>query len=353
MPKDANLQTVIAHWTHRFTANGVVYSDYAEVTDSIDRWDEWCRAWSERAAVHEAIGREALAKGQSVTAGEALDRAGVYYHFAKFLFVKDPAQMKAAHMKAVECRQLSLPHINPPGERVEIPYEGKKLAGILRKPRGVARPPIVLMAMGLDSCKEEMETNEQVFLQRGLATLVFEGPGQGEAEYDFAIRGDYEAVTSAVIDHVMTRKDIDSARIGMWGVSLGGYYAPRSAAFEKRIKACIGLAGPYEWSECWDTMPVLTREAFIARSRSKTIEEAKQAAAKLSLKGVAQNITCPLLIVMGKLDRLIPYTHAERLVREVRGAELLLIEDGNHVVSNRPYRYRPQSGDWMARHLAG
>src|SRR5882724_1909400 len=95
-------------------------------------WKHWCGAWSARAAQHEAMGREALVNDKLISAGEHLQRAGVYYHFGKFLFVHDVAQMKAAHMKAVECRALALPHIAPPGERVAIPFEGKTLYGILR-----------------------------------------------------------------------------------------------------------------------------------------------------------------------------------------------------------------------------
>ncbi len=118
--------------------------------------------------------------------------------------------MKAAHMKAVECRKLALPYLRPPGERVEMPYEGKWLAGILRKPVGVERPPVVAFACGLDSCKEETDAYEQPFLARGMATLAFDGPGQGEGEYDFAIRGDYEVAVKAVIDFIETRRDLDA-----------------------------------------------------------------------------------------------------------------------------------------------
>ncbi len=107
------------------------------------------------------MGREALANKKFLSAGEHLQRAGVYYHFGKFLFVQDLAQMKAAHMKAVECRKLALPHLRPPGERVEMPYEGKWLAGILRKPEGVERPPVLVFACGLDSCKEETDAYER------------------------------------------------------------------------------------------------------------------------------------------------------------------------------------------------
>ena len=350
--QDARVKSAISHWAPRFVANGVALTDFEEVTASIASWDDWCGAWSKRAAIHERMGRDALAARKLLSAGEHLNRAAVYYHFGKFLFVHDLGQMRAAHKKAVECKQAALPHLRPPGERVEIPYEGKFLFGILRKPAGVERPPVMIMAMGLDSTKEETEAYELPFLARGIATLAFDGPGQGEGEYDFAIRGDYEAVVKAVADFVEGRRDLVTEQMGLWGVSLGGYYAPRSAAFEPRIKACISLAGPYNWSEAWDSLPELTREAFRVRSKSATMEAAKRHAATLSLEGVADKITCPLYIVTGKLDRVIPWRHAERLAREAKGpVELQLIEDGNHVANNRAYRWRVQSADWMAAKL--
>jgi 2,6-dihydroxypseudooxynicotine hydrolase len=329
-------------------SNGVLLADFNEVTDGIARWDDWCSAWCTRAASHEALGREALAEGHRLTAGEHLTRAGVYYHFAKFVFVDDLAQMRAAHTKAIECRQLALPHLRPPGERVEVPYGSGHLAGILRKPAGVSQPPVLIMVPGLDSAKEELEAYELPFLTRGIATLMIDGPGQGEAEYDFPIRGDYEVPVQAVVDWVVRRTDLDVGRIGLWGVSLGGYYAPRAVAFEKRIKACIALAGPFDWANHWDTLPLLTREAFRVRSHLKTQAEAKQHAATLSLAGLAKNIECPIFIVNGKLDRLVPWQDAQRLAEEVSGpAELLIVEDGNHIANNRPYRYRARSADWL------
>jgi 2,6-dihydroxypseudooxynicotine hydrolase len=350
--KDPRVTAAIHHWAPRFVTNGVALSDFEDVTAAIGSWDDWCAAWSKRAAVHEEMGREALAAKKFLSAGDHLQRAGVYYHFGKFLFVQDLAQMKTAHMKAVECRNLALPHLRPAGERVEMPYEGKFLAGILRKPAGVERPPVLIFACGLDSCKEETDAYEQPFLARGIATLAFDGPGQGEGEYDFAIRGDYEVAVKAVIDFVETRRDLDASRVGMAGISLGGYYAPRAAAFDKRIKACLALGGPYDWGESWDGVPDLTREAFRVRSKSATLEEARRKAATLSLKGVAQNITCPIYIMNGKLDRIVQAADTQRLAREVKGPVVLnLVEDGNHIANNRAYRWRTQSADWMVEQL--
>jgi hypothetical protein len=61
-----------ANWLSRFTVNGVAASDFNDVMGSLDRWEDWCREWSERAAVHEALGREALEGRHFVSAAEHL-----------------------------------------------------------------------------------------------------------------------------------------------------------------------------------------------------------------------------------------------------------------------------------------
>jgi pimeloyl-ACP methyl ester carboxylesterase len=344
MAKDPKVASAISHWAPRFVSNGVLLADFEEVTAGLERWEDWCAAWSKRAAMHEALGRESLRDGYKMTAGEHLVRAAIYYHFAKFVFVQDPAQMKAAHMKAVALYKEALPFMRPPGEYVEIPFEGKKLKGVLR-----GKGPVLVMAPGLDSTKEEIHAYEELFLARGIAVLAIDGPGQGEAEYEIPICGDYERAGKAVMDWIETRKDLDAKRAAIWGVSLGGYYAPRAAAYEKRFKACIALSGPYDWALIWDALPDLTRETFQARSHSKTAEQAKASAAKLTLRDAAKNITCPLFVVAGRQDRLVPASHAEMLARSASGpVELLMVEDGGHNANNRPYRYRSRTADWLA-----
>ncbi len=350
--KDPRVEAAISHWAPRFVINGVPLTDFQEVTASVERWEDWCAAWSRRAAVHEALGDQAFAAGHKLSAGEHWTRAAVCYHFGKFLFVNDMTQMKAAHAKAVECRNKALPLLTPPGERVAIPYEGKQLYGNLRKPAGVAKPPIVVMCMGLDSAKEEMDDYENRFLRRGVATLAFDGPGQGEAEYDFPICPEYEKPVKAVVDFLETRSDIDPQRIGVWGVSLGGYYAPRAAAFEKRLKACVALSGAYERTGSFEGRPIINTEAFRVRTHSATADEAWQKIARMTLRGCARNITCPIYIVAGTQDRLVPPSDAQKLAADVKGPCVLsVIEGGNHVVNNYWYRYRDQTADWMATRL--
>ena len=162
--------------------------------------------------MHEDLGRESLKGGFKLTAGEHLIRAAIYYHFAKFVFVQDTKQMRAAHMKAVECYSDGVVHARPPGERVAIPFEGKTIYGVLR-----GSGPVLIMAPGLDSTKEEIHAYEEPFLARGIAVLAIDGPGQGEAEYEIPICGDYERAAQAVVDWIEDRKRPGRERIGDLG----------------------------------------------------------------------------------------------------------------------------------------
>jgi 2,6-dihydroxypseudooxynicotine hydrolase len=140
--------------------------------------------------------------------------------------------------------------------------------------------------------------------------------------------------------------------VGIWGVSLGGHLAPRAACFEKRLKACVALSGAYQRSGNFDGRPIINVEAFRIRSKSANLEEAGQVALRMSLKGIAKNITCPIYIVAGDKDRLTPVEQAHQLAAEVSGPCVLsVIEGGNHVVNNLWYRYRDQTADWMAVQL--
>ena len=354
MPEiDPRIAAATAHWSHRFVANGIPLADFQDVTGSITRWEDWCAAWTVKGDVHRALARTSLAEGHTLSAGEHLTTAAVCYHFGKFLFVHDPETMRAAHVLAVDCRTRALPHLDPPGERVMIPWEGHTLYGNLRRPNGIARPPVVVMAMGLDSTKEEMHTNEAVFLARGMATLAFDGPGQGEAEYELPILPEYERPVAAVLDFLESRNDVDPERVAIWGVSLGGYYAPRAAAFDRRLKACVSLTGPFDFAEAFALAPDLTRATFVARCHAKTEAEAQSVAQRMRLADVAAGITCPVYIVGGRLDRVIPPDHPERLAAAVSGPVTLnMVEDGGHVANNRPYKYRTQAADWLSHHLS-
>jgi dipeptidyl aminopeptidase/acylaminoacyl peptidase len=242
--------------------------------------------------------------------------------------------------------------LDPTGERVEIVFESGRLVGTLRRPPGASRPALVVLIPGLDSVKEEFFYWEEVFLKRGLATFSLEGPGQGECGEQLRIRPDYEAAAAAALDALAGRPDLDPRRIGLAGVSLGGYYAFRTAAFEPRVRAAVGNCTPWNFGACWPHLPGLSRQAFQYHSGAASEAEALAKAEQLSLDGAAQRIRQPLLVIHGKADRLIPWQQAHQIVAAVGGsAELAMFDDGNHVCNNLPYLYRPLTADWLKEKL--
>jgi pimeloyl-ACP methyl ester carboxylesterase len=336
----------------RFVAAGVDFNDAQRVLGRLERWDDWCREWSAVAAEHEEQASEAAAAERWVTAGEAWLRAAVLYHFAKYLFFDHPEEYRAAHEGVQRCYLAAMPHLEWPVERIEVPYAGTVVPGALRRPHGVARPPLVLLNHGLDASKEEFHSFGDVFLRRGMATLGYDGPGQGETGFHLKIEPAYERVVGAVLDHLADRRDLDLGRVGIVGVSLGGYYAPRVAAFEPRIRALATVGGPYDFADCWDHLPPLSRLALIYNSGARDAEEARALARQLSLAGVAPRVSCPALLVHGERDTLIPHTEVTRLARELGGSvDIVLYPEGDHVCHNITYKYRPRVADWMAQQL--
>ena len=173
-------------------------------------------------------------------------RAGIAFHFGKSLAVEDDARYRDLTVRSVEAVAGGLHQMDPTFERIEVPFAGHRVVGNLRRPAGVERPPLALLIPGTESVKEEFPQWEEDFLSRGMATLTMDGPGQGEVGFELRIRHDYERPVAALLDALDGRDDLDLTRIAAAGVSLGGYYAIRAAAFEPRHRRGAGQLRPVE-----------------------------------------------------------------------------------------------------------
>jgi pimeloyl-ACP methyl ester carboxylesterase len=190
-----------------------------------------------------------------------------------------------------------------------------------------------------------------VFLDRGLATFSLDGPGQGETGLATHIHPNYEVAATAALDALAGRDDVDHERVGIAGVSLGGYYAPRAAAYEKRIKAAVGISGAFDFGECWPSLPQQTRETVAHHTGASTDDEARARASELNLREAAPLIDQPFLAITGRLDRLIPWEQTKRQADEAQNGEFVLYDEGNHVCNNIGYTYRPLTADWLKEKL--
>jgi len=348
---DPQVETALQHWAPRMIQNGVDYNDMIDTVARIDAWTQWLPEWSRTAEGQAEFAAGADAEGHRLTAGHAWRRASVNRHFGKFVWTLDLDLARAATYLSVEETSKALARLDPTAERLEIPIDLGVAYANLRRPAGVASAPYVVLIPGLDSTKEEFFYFEQSFLDRGLATISFDGPGQGETGLEIPIRFDYETAVAPLLDLIATRDDLDHNRVGVVGVSLGGYYAPRVAAFEQRFRAVVGISGPFCFGDMWDDLPPMTRATFVVKSAAKDDADGCRIANTLDLTGVCSRIAVPALYVTGARDRLIPWQQTRRQADETPGAVFVNFPTGNHGASNLSSRARPMIADWMADRL--
>lgn len=339
--------------------------------------EAWHRAWSELGQQLEDSAAQALARGHHVSASDFALRASVYHQWAEGFLEPDDPRAEAAYGKHLSCFASFAQHRSPAIERVDIAFEASVIPAYF-VPSAVpgARGPVALLCDGLDANKEEMFYVALNLARRGIATLAFDGPGQGAALrlHGLTARHDFEKPVSACVDWLLQRPDVDPQRIGMVAASWGGYYAPRAVAFEKRIRACAVMGAVFDTHACMarrvgyvpgqgatqlgNNAPLGTTGRQILRILG--VSDWESAFRKLEdfrLEGVAHRIDCDLFIVHGANDRHAPPSEAQRLLEAVGSAHKQLrvfteAEGGAaHVNLDRPEPALSLVCDWMVERL--
>jgi alpha-beta hydrolase superfamily lysophospholipase len=302
------------------TANRIQEGDFKS-------WhDEWLKT-ARRIHAHADVN---LAAGHRVSAREAYHRASNYYRAAEFYLHGDPTDPRIEELSTASAacfRQVAQLQV-PPIEMMEVPYNGTTLPAHFYRVSHAPRPVLILHS-GFDGTIEE----------RGINCLTFEGPGQGRVirEQGLPFRPDWEHVVTPVVDHVQTLPGVDPTKIALMGISMGGYLAPRAAAFEHRLAACIANGGIFDFSanqvppgmskqdflgfirqdpaiadnEIWKIAETSTDVRWGIQNGMFTFKAATPSeyllkASQFELTGVAEQITCPTLVVDSEAEHSFP-----------------------------------------------
>jgi hypothetical protein len=204
--------------------------------------ESWTVAWNSLADRTADSAERFLQAGQTVSARGAFFKASTYYQAAVFYVRPEDPRFARLSYRSQELGMQAARLCNPPIDVLEIPYGEYKLPGYFLS-GGPGRRPTLVTVGGFDSTGEELiHWIGFAAAERGWNCLIFEGPGQWSALREnpaLLLRPDYEVPVKAVVDYAVTRNDVDASRIALIGYSLGGLLAPRAAAFDPRIRACI------------------------------------------------------------------------------------------------------------------
>ena len=327
--------------------------------------EAWHESWKTLGKRSEGLAARDEESGRYLSAGRKYLSAANYYIIAeRHVSNRDPRKLET-YTRGLEAFKKGIQLGGEPVEFVEIPFKDASLPALYIPPFGEGPAPCMIHFDGSDTLKESIYlAHRQEFRRRGIALLIVDHPGVGEALRlrNIHLEPESEFPAAACVDYLESRSDIDSDRIGIMALSLGGYWAPRAAAFEKRLKCCVA------WGACWEFETFVRETAarsglsfqFGWSSGKDTVEEALEVAKKLTLEGIADKIICPLLVLHGENDRLLPLWHAEKTIEKAvnsPGRELKVFthaEGGSeHCQVDNNAMGVEYMADWVAEKLGG
>lgn len=344
----------------RLLGNGMDFAAAAALHAMAERRVPWTEGayWLGEAA----LGRAEAARraGHALTARTAFFRAAACFRFAQSPMVRDTPEKREVYRRALDAFARGAALAHPPYGKLAVPHRGGALHGWLMRPPGVARPPCVVIFGGADGWREEYHDGALALLARGVAALLLDGPGQGETRIlgGMHLHPGVEAAFSAAVGCLL-EYPLLGGQVGIWGNSLGGTFAARTAASDPRLAACCvngGSAGPVE---VLDRFP-----RFVERIKAMLgSDDAGQA--RTALEGLALlpgspdgrgpgRIGCPLLVLHGGADAIFAADGARRILdlADHPDAQLVLWDDGDHCIYNHSEEKHCLVADWFADRLA-
>jgi alpha-beta hydrolase superfamily lysophospholipase len=323
---------------------------YDQIVHGVVDFDDWRGRFEATARRFEAQGQEASKKGRNRSAADAYSIATLSLHFATCVPGGERRDIARLLEDAAAAHAHALTASGRGHDRVAGSGDGVSFCGLLERPSTSDPTPAVIVVPGLDSSKEEFDLISEKLRARGVATLRIDGPGQGEL---LAVSGPtthYERVVAAAVQALSKLPGIAVDRIGVLGLSLGGYYAPLAAAFEHRLRAVVAVTGPFSFAP-WTEMPEMLKTILTLRCDGE--DKAAAFVASIDLAHVVRRITQPVLVVAGDADPVVSVEEPRRLAQEAQCAQLLEVASGDHLGANRRWAWEARALDWLAAHLSG
>jgi dienelactone hydrolase len=341
-------------------------ADFAGIRERVKKMADIGPAFAAVARRRESKANAAAQADRKVTARDNFFMAAVHWGAAQWPYDENDETNIAYNNKKRECYAKYAALADHHVEAVWVPFKDKAIPAWLHLPPGYSggRLPVVIAVPGMDSYKEiSVALYGDRFLNRGMAVLAIDGPGQYEAPMIgvYFSMENWMAAGPVLLDWITARSELDATRVGVSGTSFGTLFGAVLTAYEPRVKACAVVSVCHEpgchtiFQEASPTF----KKRFMYMSGITGEDEFDAFRKTITWEGHADKIRVPFLCVAGEADELSPVEHSERLMAALQGPKQMVIyQESRHSVGNVAAAnlgpFPPVLvADWLAERLAG
>ena len=341
-------------------------ADFAAIRARVQKMADIGPAFETTARRREAKAREAEGAGNRVTARDNFFMAAIHWGAAQWPYDENDETNIAYNQKKRECYTAYARLADHKVEAVWLPFKNSALPAWFHLPPNYAggRIPVAIVIPGMDSFKDvSVALYGDRWLNRGIAVLAIDGPGQYEAPMvGITVSMENWLSTGKIaVDWLTSRPEVDADRIGVTGTSFGSFFGTLVAGSEPRIRACAVISTCLEpgCHTIFEEASPTFKKRFMYMSGFTDEKRFDEFCKTLTWEGVVDKIRCPYLCVAGEAEELSPLEYAERLVRQLKGPKQLVVyQDSRHSVGNVPAAnlgpFPPVLvADWLAARLDG
>ncbi|MBI1871561.1 MAG: alpha/beta hydrolase [Chlamydiae bacterium] len=322
-------QILADYFISRIISIGVPYVDATDVFNKIRSLEDWVKLWYRLGLRREFLAKEAESKACFQTAAASWMMARALFQVAQFPFYGQTDLKEKVYKRCANAYAKAAPYLHPPAQRIEIPFHSISLPGYLRLPMTGSSERCLVIFGGIDGVKEEMHYYGDYFVHRGFSVLYFDAPGLGESWTKVKMDPNYTFLGEAIHKFLENNSQIKFKKIGLLGVSLGGNMALHIAASKWPVHSCVSISAPFCPKKYFHHLVFLVQKAAHHIVGDKTLLDLFMD--KISLEGVICNIGCPLLVIGGARDTILPGEEALKIYQEATGVKkLLYYPDATH-----------------------
>ena len=338
-----------------------VMPDIMAIRATVKKYLDISRQFARVAAKREAMARKAEDQGHFITARDHYYEASIFYAMAQWPIHEDDNEEVIAYTaKKNECYDRYMEHAPHRIERVEVPFEGKSLPGLLHFPQGSdgKKVPCIICIDGMDGFREQLVTNYgDKFLNRGMAVLALDGPGQGECclRKIHCTTDNFTRVAKDVLDFIVARPEIDAEKMGVTGISMGSFWATQMAASDPRFKAAAVMLFCHEpgMNTIFNMAAPTFKNRYMWMAGYEDEQKFDIFARTLTLDGIGAKIQCPFLMVGGEDDELSPVEHSYTLHKEITAPKKIVVYQNEKHEIRALQDVMAAVADWLRDRLDG